>query len=56
MNQQIVFACTRTNRSHGKAAELCLDNSSNNSVTAAKYIEYINSINGRHYSFYHMCW
>ena len=32
------------NRLHGKAAELCLANRRNSSVTTTKYIEYINSI------------
>ena len=42
MNGQIVYVFT--NRLHGKAAELCLANSWNNSVTTTKYIKYINSI------------
>jgi len=32
-----------TNRLHGKAAELCLANSWNNSVTTTKHIVYINN-------------
>jgi len=39
-----------TNHLHSKAAEN-IANSSNNSVTDTKYIEY-----GMHYSFYPVCW
>ena len=48
--------CLLTNRLHGKAAELCLFNSCNNSITLTKYIEYITSIHSMRYSFYHVCW
>ena len=44
MKGQIVYAFIDANCLHGKAAELCLTNSRNNSVITTKYIEYINSI------------
>ena len=37
MNRLCVYRYLLTNRVHGKAAELCLANSWNNSVTATKY-------------------
>ena len=43
-----VYKCLLTNRLHDKAAELCLADSLNNSVTTTKYIEYNYSI--RHMS------
>ena len=43
-NRLRVYRCLLTNHLHDKAAELCLANSWNNSITTTKYIEYINSI------------
>ena len=37
-NRLHVYRCLLTNRLHGKAAELCLANSRNNSVTTTKYM------------------
>ena len=56
MNGQIVYcdACSYkhllTNRLHGKAAELELANSWNYCVATTKYLEYIHSIHGTHYT------
>ena len=56
MNRRIVYACSYkrllTNCLHGKAAELELANSWNHCVTTTKYLEYIHSIHGTHYTLY----
>ena len=51
MNCLCVYRRLLTNRLHGKATELCLANSLNNSVTTTKYI---NSFHGMRMSFYHV--